>query len=56
MTQGKGEFSMEYLRHAPVLPNVQKECVTTHPASTYPVADMLAHSMIDDHLRFRKTA
>lgn len=27
MTQGKGEYSMTYLRHAPVLPNVQKEYV-----------------------------
>ena len=25
MTQGKGEYSMTYLRHSPVLPNVQKE-------------------------------
>ncbi|KGB78242.1 elongation factor G, mitochondrial [Cryptococcus deuterogattii 99/473] len=25
MTQGKGEFSMEYKNHQPVLPNVQKE-------------------------------
>ncbi|MBW0496533.1 hypothetical protein O181_036248 [Austropuccinia psidii MF-1] len=27
MTQGKGEFSMEYLKHSPVLPNIQKEMV-----------------------------
>ena len=24
-TQGKGEFSMEYKEHRPVLPNIQKE-------------------------------
>lgn len=24
-TQGKGEFSMEYKQHSPVLPNLQKE-------------------------------
>jgi len=24
-TQGKGEFSMEYKNHQPVLPNLQKE-------------------------------
>lgn len=27
MTQGKGEFSMEYKRHAPVSPDVQRELV-----------------------------
>ncbi|KAH9809712.1 P-loop containing nucleoside triphosphate hydrolase protein [Melampsora americana] len=27
MTQGKGEFSMEYLKHSPVLPNVQREMI-----------------------------
>jgi elongation factor G len=27
MTQGKGEFSMEYLKHSPVLPNIQKDMI-----------------------------
>jgi elongation factor G len=27
MTQGKGEFTMEYKKHAPVLANVQKEMI-----------------------------
>ncbi|KAJ9093766.1 Elongation factor G, mitochondrial [Naganishia cerealis] len=30
MTQGKGEFSMEYKTHAPVMPNVQKEMVEAY--------------------------
>jgi hypothetical protein len=29
---GKGEFTMEYLRHSPVLPNVQKEMMEAHRA------------------------
>ncbi|BGP28644.1 Elongation factor G, mitochondrial [Rhodotorula toruloides] len=32
MTQGKGEFSMEYLRHAAVQPGVQKEMEAAHRA------------------------
>ncbi|GAA6050465.1 hypothetical protein JCM3770_002610 [Rhodotorula araucariae] len=34
MTQGKGEFSMEYCRHSSVLPNVQKEMMEAHKAFT----------------------
>ncbi|KAG8720835.1 Elongation factor G, mitochondrial [Ceratobasidium sp. 394] len=30
MTQGKGEFSMEYKTHQPVMPNVQKEMIDAY--------------------------
>jgi len=30
MTQGKGEFSMSYSNHAPVMPNVQREMIEAH--------------------------
>ncbi|GHJ87056.1 hypothetical protein NliqN6_3458 [Naganishia liquefaciens] len=30
MTQGKGEFSMEYKTHAPVMPNIQKDMVEAY--------------------------
>ncbi|QRV81024.1 Elongation factor Tu GTP binding domain [Ceratobasidium sp. AG-Ba] len=30
MTQGKGEFSMEYKNHQPVMPNVQKEMIDAY--------------------------
>lgn len=30
MTQGKGEFTMEYKTHAPVLPNVQKDMMEAY--------------------------
>jgi elongation factor G len=33
MTQGKGEFSMEYNRHMPVLPNIQKDMVDAYRAT-----------------------
>lgn len=33
MTQGKGEFSMEYKEHSPVSPDVQAQLINTHKAS-----------------------
>ena len=34
LTQGKGEFSMEYKTHRPVLPNIQAELVEQHKKNT----------------------
>ncbi|GAA5833983.1 hypothetical protein JCM9279_004182 [Rhodotorula babjevae] len=34
MTQGKGEFTMEYSNHAPVMPNVQREMMEAHKSFT----------------------
>lgn len=34
LTQGKGEFSMEYRTHRPVLPNIQAELVEQHAKGT----------------------
>jgi len=36
-TQGKGEFSMEYLTHSPVLPSLQKELQDAY-RKTFPQA------------------
>jgi len=33
MTQGKGEFSMEYTRHSPVMPNIQKDMIDAYRKS-----------------------
>ena len=36
LTQGKGEFSMEYKTHRPVLPNIQAELIEQHRKSCSP--------------------
>ena len=36
LTQGKGEFSMEYKTHRPVLPNIQAELVEQHKKTPIP--------------------
>ena len=34
LATGKGEFTMEYLRHSPVLPTVQKDMMEAHRSFT----------------------
>lgn len=47
LTQGKGEFSMEYKNHMPVLSNVQEELALAHLKKTNPAAVPTATSSVN---------